>query len=183
MVTAERVLPSGVDAIEVAFDDERLVADAGLLLPATLCTRLGAERTIDGPIDRPSDPGIGVGAGAKALSVVFAMLAGADSIDDTDRLRAGATGAVLGLRPRAASTAGKWLRSLGFGQVCASWTPPAGSCFGAPGAQERGPSAWSSAWTPRSPRCTGARSAAPATGTPGCSATTPSSPPRPRRAT
>lgn len=66
---------------------------------------------------RPADPAIGAGAGAKALSVVFAMLAGADSIDDIDRLRAGSAGAVLGLRPRAATTAGNWLRGLGFGQV------------------------------------------------------------------
>ncbi len=46
------------------------------------------------------------------------MLASAGSIDDTDRLQAGASGAVLGFHPRAGSTAGKWLRQLGFGQVC-----------------------------------------------------------------
>ena len=117
MVTRERVPSIDLDAIEVAFDDERLVADAGLVLPAALCDRLGAERVIDGLVERPSDPEIGYAAGAKALSVVLAMLAGADSIDDVDRLRAGATGSVLGLRPRAASTMGKWLRGLGFGQV------------------------------------------------------------------
>lgn len=117
MVTRERSLPGDLDAIEIAFDDERLVADAGLVLPATLCDRLGAEELIDGLVERPSDPQVGVAAGAKALSVAFAMLAGADSIDDVDRLRAGATGAVIGLRPRAATTAGNWLRGLGFGQV------------------------------------------------------------------
>jgi Transposase DDE domain group 1 len=117
MVTRERVRPGGLDAIEIAFDDERLVADAGLVLPATLGERLGAEGVIDGLVDRPSDRAIGAGAGAKALSVVFAMLAGADSIEGTDRLRAGATGTVLGLCPRAGSTSGKWLRGLGFGQV------------------------------------------------------------------
>jgi len=117
MVTRERAVPDGLGGIEIAFDDERLVADAGLVLPATLCERLGAQGVIDGLLERPGDPAIGVAAGAKALSVAFAMLAGADSIDDIDRLRAGASGAVLGLRPRAATTCGNWLRGLGFGQV------------------------------------------------------------------
>ena len=117
MVTGERGLPGDLDAIEVAFDDERLVADAGLVLPATLCDRLGAEELIDGLVERPGDPAAGAAAGAKALSVALAMLAGADSIEDVDRLRAGSTGAVLGLPPRAATTCGNWLRGLGFGQV------------------------------------------------------------------
>ena len=117
MVTRERAVPGSVDGIEIAFDDERLVADAGLVLPATLCDRLGAEALIDGLVERPGDPRVGAGAGAKALSVALAMLAGADSIDDVDRLRAGASEAVLGLRPRAATTCGNWLRGLGFGQV------------------------------------------------------------------
>jgi hypothetical protein len=117
MVTCERALSIDPDAIEVAFDDERLVADAGLLLPATLCERLGAQQVIDDLVERPGDPQVGLAAGAKALSGAFAMLAGADSIDDVDRLRAGATGSVLGIRPRAASTMGNWLRGLGFGQV------------------------------------------------------------------
>lgn len=117
MVTRERASSGGLDGIEIAFDDERLVADAGLVLPATLCDRLGAQRVIEDLVRRPSDPAVGGGAGAKALSIVFAMLAGADSIDDIDRLRAGAAGAVLGLRPRAATTVGNWLRGLGFGQV------------------------------------------------------------------
>jgi len=117
MVTCKGVLSGGLEGIEIAFDDSRLVADAGLVLPATLCDRLGAGPLIDRLVDRPSDPRVGAQAGAKALSIAFAMLAGADSIDDIDRLRAGASGAVLALRPRAGSTCGKWLRGLGFGQV------------------------------------------------------------------
>jgi hypothetical protein len=117
MVTRQKVMPGGLDAIEIAFDDERLVADAGLVLPATMCDRLAAEGVIDSRVGRRSDPAIGAGAGAKALSVAFAMLAGADCIEAVDRLRAGASGAVLGLFPRAGSTCGKWLRGLGFGQV------------------------------------------------------------------
>jgi hypothetical protein len=32
-----------LDRLDVAFDDDRLVADAGLLLPATLAHHLGAK--------------------------------------------------------------------------------------------------------------------------------------------
>jgi hypothetical protein len=117
MVTRTRGLSGRLDGLEIAFDDGALVADAGLVLPATLCDRLGARALIDGLVERPSERRIGAQAGAKALSIAFAMLAGADSIDDIDRLRAGASGAVLGLCPRAGSTCGKWLRRLGFGQV------------------------------------------------------------------
>lgn len=80
MVTRQKGMRGRLDALEVAFDDERVVVDAGLILPATLCDRLGATGLLDGLVKRPADPPSGAGAGAKALSVVFAMLAGADSI-------------------------------------------------------------------------------------------------------
>lgn len=180
MVTRERAVPGGLGAIEIAFDDERLVADAGLVLPATLCERLGAEGVIDGLVERPGDPAIGVAAGAKALSVAFAMLAGADSIDDVERLRAGASGAVLGLRPRAATTCGNWLRGLGFGQVRqldASCGELARRAWGAGARPERLVIDLDSSITP-----VHGHHKRGATATPGCSATTQSSPPRPRRA-
>lgn len=115
MVTREMARSGGLDGIEIDFDDEALVVDAGLMLPATLAERLGAGEVIDERVRRPAVRG--AGAGARALSVAFAMLGGADSIDDIDRLRAGATGAVLGLHPRTGSACGKWLRGMGFGQV------------------------------------------------------------------
>ena len=179
MVTRERAVPGGLGAIEIAFDDERLVADAGLVLAATLCERLGAEGVIDGLVERPGHPAIGVAAGAKALSVAFAMLAGADSIDDVERLRAGASGAVLGLRPRAATTCGNWLRGLGFGQVR--------QLDAACGELLR--RAWRAGARPERPGDrsglldhAGARqgqAGSPLRPTPGCWATTRSSPPRP----
>ncbi len=181
MVTGERAAPGGVDGTEIAFDDERLVADAGLVLPATLCDRLGAEELIDGLVERPADPRVGVAAGARALSVAFAMLGGADSIDDVDRLRAGASGAALGLAPRAGSTRGKWLRGLGFGQVrqldacCGELLRRAWDGGARP---ERLVIDLDSSITP----VHATTSAAPATATPASSATTPSSPPRPRPA-
>ena len=35
--------PVGLDGVEVEFDDERVVSDAGVLLVATLAQRLGIE--------------------------------------------------------------------------------------------------------------------------------------------
>jgi Transposase DDE domain group 1 len=51
------------------------------------------------------------------LSLIHAMLLGADCIDDCDVLRAGRTEAVLGHRPMAPSTLGTFLRSFTFGHV------------------------------------------------------------------
>lgn len=117
MVTGSAWCGGGVDRLEIAFDDDRLVADAGLVLPALLASRLDAKRVLDVAITSECDPVVAQQSGSKALTIAFAMLAGADAIDDCDRLRAGATGAVLGVEPRAASTLGKWLRRFGFGQV------------------------------------------------------------------
>ena len=39
--------PVGLDGIGVAFDDERAVADAGIVLAATLARRLGIEALVD----------------------------------------------------------------------------------------------------------------------------------------
>jgi hypothetical protein len=51
------------------------------------------------------------------LSLVHAMLLGADCIDDCEVLRAGRTEAILGHRPMAPSTLGTFLRSFTFGHV------------------------------------------------------------------
>jgi hypothetical protein len=39
------------DATRVVFDDERVVANAGVLLPAVLAQRLGIEAVIDRTVD------------------------------------------------------------------------------------------------------------------------------------
>lgn len=106
----------GIDRVRVTFDDESLVADAGLLLVATLSARLGLESLIDATVRLVGRVG-GAHPGRKVLTLVHAMLSGADCIDDTDRLRAGATGAVLGHRVMAPSTLGSFLRSFTFGHV------------------------------------------------------------------
>jgi hypothetical protein len=104
------------DRIMVAFDDENAVANAGLLLPVTLGQRLGLEALVDGIVDLGDRPGA-ARPGRKILTLVHAMLLGADSIDDCAVLRAGRTQAILGHRAMAPSTLGTFLRSFTFGHV------------------------------------------------------------------
>jgi hypothetical protein len=106
----------GIDRIEVTFDEPNLVANAGLLLVATLTVRLGLERLINATVDLSGRVG-GARPGRKVLTLVHAMAAGGSHIDHADMLRAGATGAVLGHRVMAPSTLGTFLRSFTFGHV------------------------------------------------------------------
>ena len=104
------------DEITVAFDDERLVADAGLLLPATLAVGLGLRELLDTHVNLGEVPGR-PNAADKAMTLLHSALAGGSWIDDCDRLRAGATGSVLGHRVFAPSTIGTFLRSFTFGHA------------------------------------------------------------------
>jgi hypothetical protein len=94
-----------LDGIAVTFDDERLVADAGLIAPATLAQHLGLRELFDDHVDLGEAPGR-ANVGHKAMTVIHSALAGGDSIDDCDALRAGATQAVLGHGVLAPSTVG-----------------------------------------------------------------------------
>jgi hypothetical protein len=105
-----------LDQVDIAFDDQRSVASAGLLLPATLAERLGIEQVTDQLVDLGERPGA-ARPGRKLLTLVHAMVAGGDCIDDVELLRAGSTGSVLGHRVMAPSTVGTWLRSFTFGHV------------------------------------------------------------------
>jgi hypothetical protein len=104
------------DRVAVCFDDERLVADAGVVLPATLAARLGIEALVDETVCLGDRPGA-ANAGSKVMTLIAAMALGADSIDDCDILRAGRTAAVLGHRVAAPSTLGTFLRAFTFGHV------------------------------------------------------------------
>ena len=104
------------DRIQVAFDDHRLVANAGLLLPVTLAHRLGLGELVDNHVDLGDAPGR-ANAGDKLLTLVASALAGGDCIDDTDALRAGGTDRVLGCVVKAPSTLGTFLRSFRWGHV------------------------------------------------------------------
>jgi hypothetical protein len=106
----------GLDRIEVAFDDPSLVADAGLILPATLAVRLGLESLVNRSVRLSGRVG-GALPGRKVLTLVFSILAGGSHIDHADRLRAGATRRVLPFSVMAPSTLGTFLRAFTFGHV------------------------------------------------------------------
>jgi len=105
-----------LDRLDTAFDDDRLVADAGLLLPATLAAHLGLKDLVDEHLDLGDRPGRG-NAGDKLLTLVMSALAGGDCIDDANALRAGGTERILGFSVKAASTLGTFLRSFRWGHV------------------------------------------------------------------
>lgn len=105
-----------LDAIAVTFDDPHAVADAGLILPATLAQHLGLRELFDDLVDLGDAPGH-ANVGHKAMTLVHSALAGGDSIDDADALRAGSTQAVLGHGVLAPSTLGTFLRSFTWGHA------------------------------------------------------------------
>jgi Transposase DDE domain group 1 len=105
-----------LDQLDTCFDDTHAIANAGLLLPATLAERLGIEQAADALIDLGDRAGAHR-PGRKLLTLVHAMLAGGDCIDDADLLRCGATSQVLGHRVMAPSTVGTFLRAFTFGHV------------------------------------------------------------------
>ena len=104
------------DRIQIAFDDHRLVANAGLLLPVTLAQHLGLGELVDRHVDLGRAPG-GANTGDKMVTLVASALAGGDCIDDADVLRAGRTARVLGCVVKAPSTLGTFLRSFRWGHV------------------------------------------------------------------
>ncbi len=106
----------GIDRIEVTFDEPNLVANAGLLLVATLVVRLGLERLINATVHFSGRIG-GAMPGRKVLTLVHAMVAGGSHIDHADMLRSGATQSVLSHRVMAPSTLGSFLRAFTFGHV------------------------------------------------------------------
>ncbi len=109
--------PVGLDGTRVCFDDERAVSDAGVLLVATLAERLGIEALAQDGVRLRRDRAGAANAGRKVMALLYAMVLGADSIDDCDVLRAGRTGRLLGGWVPAPSTLGTFLRAFTFGHV------------------------------------------------------------------
>jgi hypothetical protein len=105
-----------LDTIRTSFDEEHLVANAGLLLPATLMQRLGVSDLLDEHVDLCGVPGA-ANVGLKGSALVAALLAGAKWINDVAMLRAGETAQVLGHWVAAASTMGTFLRGFSWGHV------------------------------------------------------------------
>ena len=104
------------DRIQIAFDDHRLVANAGLMLPATLARRLGLPQLADQCLDLGHARGR-ANTGDKLMTLVASALAGGDCIDDADALRTGGAACTLGSVVKAPSTLGTFLRSFRWGHV------------------------------------------------------------------
>ncbi len=88
-----------------------VVCDAGVMLVAAVAQCLGIEalagRLLRLRRDRPG----AANAGRKVMALCYAMVLGADSIDDADVLRAGRTNRLLGWMA-APSTLGTFLRAF-----------------------------------------------------------------------
>ena len=93
------------DRIQITFDDRRLVANAGLILPATLALHLGLPQLVDRHLDLGDAPGR-ANPGDKISTLVTSALAGGDCIDDADALRTGRTACTLGSVVKAPSPLG-----------------------------------------------------------------------------
>ena len=119
------------DRIQIAFDDHRLVNNAGLILPATLAQRLGLPQLVQQRLDLGDAPGR-ANTGDQIMTLVASALAGGDCIDDADALRAGGTDRVLGCAVKAPSTLGYLPAQLPVGP-----RPPTG-----PGERELLAHAW-----------------------------------------
>ena len=112
-----KMLPrSSPDGIHIAFDDHRLVNNAGLILPATLAQHLGLPQLVQQRLDLGNAPGRG-NTGDKIVTLVASALAGGDCIDDADVLRTGGTAGAIGCVVKAPSTLWTFLRSFRWGHV------------------------------------------------------------------
>ena len=104
-------------AVDVVFDDPNLIGDAGLVPVVALAEQIGLPELVT---EHATITGAGNSAGAnpaaKVMSLLAGMVAGADSIEDVDRLRhAGNT--VVFDQIRAPSTLGTFLRAFTHGHV------------------------------------------------------------------
>ena len=104
------------DRIQITFDDHRLVANAGLILPTTLARHLGLPQLVQECLDLGNAPGR-ANTGDKVMTLVASALAGGDCIDDAGVLRTGGTARTLGGTVKAPSTLGTFLRSFRWGHV------------------------------------------------------------------
>ena len=125
------LLRNDPDRIQITFDDHRLVANAGLLLPVTLAQHLGLRELVDNHVDLGAAPGR-ANTGDKMLTLVASVLAGGDCIDDADELRTDGTASAIGCVVKAPSTLGTFLGSF-RGATFANWIGSAGSCWPGPG--------------------------------------------------
>jgi hypothetical protein len=104
-------------AVDVAFDDPNLIADAGLVPVLALAEQIGLPELVGehvAIVDAANSAG--ANPGAKVMSLLAGMVAGADSIEDVDRLRHAGNHLVFE-QVRAPSTLGTFLRVFTHGHV------------------------------------------------------------------
>lgn len=106
----------GLGRVEVMFDDDNLVAEAGLILPGTVCELLDAEAVVNATVDLRGREGW-YQPGREVLTLMNTMLAGGSHISHADVLRAGSTDKVVPHQVMAPSTVGTFLRAFTFGHV------------------------------------------------------------------
>jgi Transposase DDE domain group 1 len=104
-------------AVDVVFDDPNLVADAGLVPVVALAEQIGLPDLVAEHVAiHGAANSAGANPAAKVMSLLAGMVAGADSIEDVDRLRHAGNEVVFG-GIRAPSTLGTFLRAFSHGHV------------------------------------------------------------------
>lgn len=104
-------------AVDVAFDDPNLIADAGLVPVVGLAEQIGLPALVAEHVSiNGAANSAGANPAAKVLSLLAGMVAGADSIEDVDRLRHAGNQVVFD-EIRAPSTLGTFLRAFTQGHV------------------------------------------------------------------
>jgi Transposase DDE domain group 1 len=110
-------LSHAVTAVDVAFDEVNLIADAGLVAVVALAEQAGVPDLV---AEHLCIPGAANSAGAnpvaKVISLLAGMVAGADAIEDVDRLRHAGNHLVFD-EVRAPSTLGTFLKAFTHGHV------------------------------------------------------------------
>lgn len=104
-------------AVDAVFDEANLIADAGLVPLVALAEQVGLPDLVAEHVAiAGADNSAGANPAAKVMCLVAGMAAGADSIDDLDRLRQTGNRLVFA-ELRAPSTLGTFLRAFTHGQV------------------------------------------------------------------
>ena len=115
--TREMQSSHAATAVDVAFDDPNLIADAGLVPVVASAEQVGLPGLVTEHVRiTGADNSAGANPAAKVMSLLAGMVAGADSIADVDRLRHAGNRLVLG-GTRAPSTLGTFLRAFTHGHV------------------------------------------------------------------
>lgn len=104
----------GAGATSAIFDEENLIACAGLVPTLTLAASCGLHALTQEHVRLPGSAG--ASAGSKVAGLIAGMVAGADCIDGMDLLRHGGMDTVF-TDVRAPSTYGTFLRAFTFGHV------------------------------------------------------------------